>query len=70
MAILESPTSSELGLFLVQVVIVLCVVRVLGTLLRRLKQPMVIGEILAGVLDDSETKNHILKFNTRNQLFT
>lgn len=42
--------SEPLTQFLVQVVVILVLVRLLAKLLHRIRQPMVIGEIIAGVL--------------------
>lgn len=50
MAIVSGPTSDELALFLVQVMIILSLVRILGRFLVKIRQPMVIGEIIAGIL--------------------
>ncbi|MEQ1438991.1 cation:proton antiporter [Fontimonas sp. SYSU GA230001] len=43
-------TSTSLGLLLAQIAVVLLVARTVGTLFRRLGQPAVIGEIVAGLL--------------------
>lgn len=48
--IFEDPLTVGLPLFLIQVVFILCIVRLLGKVLHKLKQPMVIGEIIAGIL--------------------
>ena len=42
--------ASDIGLLLIQLVVILLVVRVVGWLFARLHQPTVIGEILAGIL--------------------
>lgn len=48
--LVEGPVSEPLTRFLVQIVIILVLVRILGRLLKMIRQPMVIGEIIAGVL--------------------
>lgn len=45
-----SPTSDRLALFLLQVILILLIVRVSAKLLAKIRQPPVIGEILAGVI--------------------
>eukprot|EP01012_Entosiphon_sulcatum_P047115 TRINITY_DN6377_c0_g1_i2.p1 TRINITY_DN6377_c0_g1~~TRINITY_DN6377_c0_g1_i2.p1 ORF type:complete len:515 (+),score=119.47 TRINITY_DN6377_c0_g1_i2:269-1813(+) len=50
MALISRPQDDVLSLFLLQVIVVLVTVRLIGTLLAKLKQPRVVGEILAGVL--------------------
>ena len=42
--------ASDIGMLLIQLVVILLVVRVVGWLFARLHQPTVIGEILAGIL--------------------
>ena len=42
--------ASDIGMLLIQLVVILLVVRVVGWLFARLHQPAVIGEILAGIL--------------------
>ena len=42
--------ASDIGMLLIQLVVILLVVRVVGWLFARLRQPTVIGEILAGIL--------------------
>ena len=44
------PLKSPVGLFLLQVVIIMATTRVLAAGLDRLKQPRVIAEILAGII--------------------
>ena len=44
------PLESPVGLFLLQVVIIMATTRVLAAVLHRLKQPRVIAEILAGII--------------------
>lgn len=46
----RSHAASDIGLLLIQLVVILLVVRVVGWLFARLHQPTVIGEILAGIL--------------------
>lgn len=46
----RSHATSDIGLLLIQLVVILLVVRVVGWLFARLHQPTVIGEILAGIL--------------------
>lgn len=41
---------ADLALLLIQIVLILSLVRILGYILKRLNQPMVIGEIIAGIL--------------------
>ena len=49
--LVANPTTDDaLSLFLVQIVIILVLVRILAKLLGRLRQPPVIGEIIAGIL--------------------
>lgn len=48
--VVSSPTEAGLTLFLVQVFVILVLVRALASLLKAMHQPVVIGEILAGVL--------------------
>ena len=50
LSVVEGPVSEPLTQFLVQVVVILMLVRLLAKLLHRIRQPMVIGEIIAGVL--------------------
>lgn len=49
-AIIIDPTTHTLSLFLVQISIILILVRIVAKCLVRLKQPSVIGEIIAGIL--------------------
>ena len=49
-SLISNPTSDVLSLFLVQVILVLAIVRLLAKALAKVKQPPVIGEILAGVV--------------------
>lgn len=44
------PLDSPVGLFLLQVVLIMATTRVLAAGLHRLKQPRVIAEILAGII--------------------
>lgn len=46
----RSHAASDIGMLLIQLVVILLVVRVVGWLFARLHQPTVIGEILAGIL--------------------
>lgn len=48
--LVEGPVAEPLTRFLVQIVIILVLVRILGRLLKMIRQPIVIGEIIAGVL--------------------
>ena len=49
--LVANPTTDDaLSLFLVQIVIILVLVRILAKLLGKLRQPPVIGEIIAGIL--------------------
>jgi Kef-type K+ transport system membrane component KefB len=47
-SLIENPVEDALALFLIQVVIILVLVRALGKVLAMIKQPMVVGEIIAG----------------------
>jgi Kef-type K+ transport system membrane component KefB len=47
---LFDPLETPLSIFLVQVVIILVFSRAIGKLLFYIKQPMVIGEIIAGII--------------------
>ena len=49
-ALIENPTTDILSLFLIQVMLILIIVRLLAKVLAKLRQPPVIGEILAGVV--------------------
>ena len=49
-ALVLNPTHDILSLFLLQVILILVIVRLLAKVLAKLKQPPVIGEILAGVV--------------------
>ena len=42
-SLVQPPVGSNLTLFLIQVVVILVIVRLLGKLLAKIKQPMVIG---------------------------
>jgi Kef-type K+ transport system membrane component KefB len=52
-------TNDTMLLFLVQVVVVLALARTLGEVFRRLKQPPLTGEILAGVLLGQTVLGHL-----------
>lgn len=49
-ASVRTHAASDIGMLLIQLVVILLVVRVVGWLFARLHQPTVIGEILAGIL--------------------
>ena len=49
-ASVRAHVASDIGMLLIQLVVILLVVRVVGWLFARLHQPTVIGEILAGIL--------------------
>ena len=49
-ASVRAHAASDIGMLLIQLVVILLVVRVVGWLFARLHQPTVIGEILAGIL--------------------
>ena len=49
-ASVRAHAASDIGMLLIQLVVILLVVRVVGWLFARLRQPTVIGEILAGIL--------------------
>jgi Kef-type K+ transport system membrane component KefB len=54
------PSEQDFALFLFQLFILLCAAMGLGGLFRRLGQPPVVGEILAGVMigETGEITNH------------
>ena len=47
---MHDPFYNELSILLIEVILILLVVRALGYILHRFRQPIVIGEIIAGVL--------------------
>ena len=49
-ALLDQLQHSPLSRFIVQAVLIVSVARVLGFLLRRIGQPMVIAEVIAGIV--------------------
>jgi len=65
LSLIGGPTSDTLALFLVQVFLILVIVRILGRGLARLKQPIVIGEIIAGILLGTST--HTQQYRTHSQ---
>lgn len=46
----HGPLSSDLAIFLIQVIVILTTARFLGLLLGRIRQPMVIAEIISGIV--------------------
>ena len=47
---IQSALSEPLSLLLAQIIIILIVARILGSLMRKIKQPAVIGEMIAGII--------------------
>ena len=63
--LIANPTTADpLSLFLVQILIILVLVRILAKLLGRLRQPPVIGEIIAGILLGPSVFGYIPHFST------
>ena len=63
--LVANPTTADpLSLFLIQIVIILVLVRILAKLLGRLRQPPVIGEIIAGILLGPSAFGYIPGFST------
>ena len=50
LALMAEHIHSSFGLLLLQIIIILITCRIVGLLFKRIGQPMVVGEILAGIL--------------------
>ena len=63
--LIANPTTDDpLSLFLIQIIIILVLVRILAKLLGRLRQPPVIGEIIAGIMLGPSVFGYIPNFST------
>ena len=63
--LIANPTNDDpLSLFLIQIIIILVLVRILAKILGRLRQPPVIGEIIAGILLGPSVFGYIPNFST------
>lgn len=59
----ESPISTPLTLFLVQLLVVVSFSKLLGLLLRKVKQPMVIAEVITGIILGPSVFGHIPNYS-------
>ena len=63
--LIANPTTDDaLSLFLIQIIIILVLVRILAKILGRLRQPPVIGEIIAGILLGPSVFGYIPNFSS------
>ena len=60
---IEDPFTPQLPQFLLQVTLIVVVVRVIGRLLTKIQQPMVIGEIIAGIILGPSVMGFIPQFS-------
>ena len=63
-SLISDPTSDSLSLFLVQVMLILAIVRLLAKALAKVRQPPVIGEILAGVVLGPSVLGYLPNFSS------
>eukprot|EP01117_Protostelium_nocturnum_P005296 TRINITY_DN1929_c0_g1_i2.p1 TRINITY_DN1929_c0_g1~~TRINITY_DN1929_c0_g1_i2.p1 ORF type:complete len:674 (-),score=187.18 TRINITY_DN1929_c0_g1_i2:495-2516(-) len=61
----SDPLSTSFSLFLVQVIIVVVISRALSILLKRIKQPAVIAEVITGILLGPSVFGHIPNFTSK-----